>query len=123
MSNIPQDVIDAARRLNGRSLFTDDERIVMRYVLDQAGELPPPEVRVPDCFVDGWIAHTGSERPVAPNVDVMVRIASDASFDDLRFCGMWAAEFYRWDKLGISHDITHYKIVSTPESSVTKKSQ
>ena len=84
-----------------------------------AVEHETPEETLPD----GWIAHTGNECPVDPDVEVMVRIAEDEGFNNRLFWGTSEAEAYRWDKLHISHEITHYKVVNALESSVTKKSQ
>jgi hypothetical protein len=84
-----------------------------------AVEPETPEETLPD----GWVAHTGDECPVDPDVEVMVRIAEDTGFHNRVFWGTCAAGVYRWDKLYIAHHITHYKVVNAPESSVTKKSQ
>jgi len=55
--NMPKEVIEATKRLNARTLITEDERVLMRYLLGLSGELPegePPLVQVPDCFMEDY---------------------------------------------------------------------
>jgi len=59
--NIPKKVVDAASRVRGDSILSDEDLDLMaEYILSKAGELPegePPLVRVPGCFIENsWIA-------------------------------------------------------------------
>lgn len=55
---------------------------------------------------DGWIENNG-ECPVSGETEVLIKLATEPSFDDDPICSVPAGEF-DWGSQG---GITHYKII------------